>query len=221
MTSQEVVIGQKPALDPHPLSPYVAWAGHRNRDPILDVLKSKLPAQSGNVLEFASGSGMHINYFAPHFPHLSFQPSDVNEQVFDNIESLIRESNASNVKPPVKIDLTDIETWSDLKGQKFDVIFCINIFQVAPLSIADGMMQCAADLLTSQGFLFIYGPFKLNGECTTPSNVDFDETLRSYGVPEWGLKDVTDLTKSAQMHGLDLKETIEMPANNFALIYGT
>ncbi len=58
----------RPPLDPHPLSEYVAWAGHRNRDPILEVLKKKLPADSGEVLELASGSGMHINYFGNYSP---------------------------------------------------------------------------------------------------------------------------------------------------------
>ena len=115
--------------------------------------------------------------------------------------------------------MTQRETWSVLKGQKYDVMFCINLFQVAPVAIAEGMMQCAADLLTDKGFLFVYGPFKVSGQCTTPSNTEFDQTLRSYGVAEWGLKDVDDLTKAAQSHGLDLKEKIPMPANNLGLVY--
>lgn len=218
--SSETLLGEKPQLDPHPLSPYVAWAGNRNRDPILEVLKSKLPDYSGNVLELASGSGMHLNYFAPHFPHLHFQPSDMNEEVFDNIDRLTREAKAQNVSSPASIDLTRLETWSALQEKKFEAIFCINIFQVAPVAIAEGMMQIAANFLTDKGFLFIYGPFKVHGEHTTPSNAEFDQTLRSYGVPEWGLKDVDDLTRAAQNHGLKLKETIQMPANNLGLIYG-
>src|SRR5215510_7238451 len=67
----------RPPIDPYPLSPYVTWAGNRNRDPILKVFIEIFP-KSGNVLELASGSGNHINYFAPHFPQLRFQPSDYN-----------------------------------------------------------------------------------------------------------------------------------------------
>ena len=37
----------KPPLDPHPLSEYVAWAGNRNREPLLGVLKEKLPKDPG------------------------------------------------------------------------------------------------------------------------------------------------------------------------------
>ncbi|WP_026731873.1 DUF938 domain-containing protein [Fischerella sp. PCC 9605] len=211
---------EKPPLDPYPLSPYVAWAGNRNRDPILEVFKEKLPKSEGYVLEFASGSGMHINYFAPHFQHLSFQPSDMNEEVFENIGQLTQQTNLKNVQPPIKLDLTQPQTWSVLIGKKFDAIFCINIFQVAPISVADGMMNCTANHLSDRGSLFIYGPFKVDGAYTTPSNEEFDRTLLSYGVPEWGLKDITDITRTSQKYGLDLKEKVDMPGNNIILIYG-
>lgn len=96
----------------------------------------------------------------------------------------------------------------------------INIFQVAPISVTDGMMNCTANHLSDRGSLFIYGPFKVDGAYTTPSNEEFDRTLLSYGVPEWGLKDITDITRTSQKYGLDLKEKVDMPGNNFILIYG-
>ncbi len=210
---------EKPQLNPHPLSPYVAWAGQRNRDAILEVFKAKLPQTKGSVLEFASGSGMHIHYFAPHFQHLNLRPSDLDDKVFDNIQRLTQETEATNVHPPIQLDLTQPETWTIAGDPIFDAIYCINLFQVAPISIADGMMQCAANLLSDRGSLLIYGPFKIDGKFTTASNEEFDSTLRSYNVPEWGLKDTADLTQAAQKNGLTLKEHIEMPANNFMLIY--
>ncbi len=211
---------EKPPINPHPLSPYVAWAGHRNRAPILDVFKEKFPTTEAQILEIASGSGMHLHYFAPHFPHLTFQPSDLEEEVFENIQQLTQTTQVNNVKPPIQIDLTQPQTWSALDGQKFAAIFLINVFQVAPVEIADGLAQIAANFLTENGVLYIYGPFKVNGTFTTPSNEEFDTGLRSYGVPEWGLKDVADITKAANRYGLTLKEIVDMPAHNFILIYG-
>jgi len=76
---------ERPPIDPYPLSPYVAWAGNRNRDPILSVFKEIFP-KSGNVLELASGAGSHINYFAPHFPKLRFQTSYYDVDVFETIK---------------------------------------------------------------------------------------------------------------------------------------
>ncbi|NJA05028.1 DUF938 domain-containing protein [Methylococcaceae bacterium WWC4] len=211
----------KPPLNPHPLSEYVAWAGNRNREPILGVLKEKLPKDKGRVLEMASGSGMHINFFAPHFDHLHFHPTDKDRDVFDNIKQLTVDHGNDNIADPVHLDLTDPDTWFNpgAKGS-FDAIFCINIFQVAPISIADGMMECASHLLDNQGILLIYGPFRVEGTFTTDSNKVFHETLSSAGVSEWGLKDVADLRAAAERHGMELKEQIDMPANNFSLIFG-
>lgn len=211
----------KPTLDPHPLSEYVAWAGNRNREPLLGVLKEKLPKDPGRVLEMASGSGMHINFFAPHFDHLHFHPSDKDTEVFDNIQKLSKEHGNDNIADPVHLDLTNPETWFNAgTPASFSTIFCINIFQVAPISIADGMMQCAEHLLTDDGFLLIYGPFQVEGTFTTDSNEEFHNTLSSAGVSEWGLKDIADLKAAAEKHGLELKEQIDMPANNFSLIFG-
>ena len=210
-----------PPLDPHPLSEYVAWAGNRNREPILGVLKDKMPKNPERILEMASGSGMHINHFAPHFEHLHFHPSDKDIEVFDNIKKLSVNLKNSNIADPVHLDLTDPETWFNPGPEKsFAAIFCINIFQVAPISIANGMMKCAAYLLKDDGFLLIYGPFQIDGQFSTDSNKTFHETLGSVGVPEWGLKDTADLKAAAANNGLVLKERIDMPSNNFSLIFG-
>jgi hypothetical protein len=81
-------------------------------------------------------------------------------------------------------------------------------------------MECASHLLNEDGILLIYGPFKVEGSFTTDSNAEFHSTLSSYDVPEWGLKDVADLKKAAANHGMVLKEIIDMPANNFSLVFG-
>lgn len=212
---------EAPPLDPHPLSEYVAWAGGRNREPILGVLKDKLPKDPERVLEMASGSGMHINFFAPHFEHLHFHPTDKDIEVFDNIKKLAGEHGNNNIADPVHLDLTAPNTWFNPGTEKsFAAIFCINIFQVAPISIADGMMNCASKLLKDDGFLLIYGPFQHEGKFSTDSNKAFHDTLSSIGVSEWGLKDIADLKKAAHDHGMKLKEVIDMPSNNFSLIFG-
>jgi hypothetical protein len=213
------MVKEKPPLDPHPLSPYVSWAGHRNRDPILEVFKDRFPQRQGDVLEFASGSGMHINYFAPNFPHLRFQPSDLNEHALENIARVTWEKEVHNVDQPILLDLTREETWPNPGERLFDVIYVINIFQVAPISVADGMMKCAAALLHKDGFLFIYGPFMDHGHYLTESNQEFDLMVQSAGVKEWGLKDIADLETEARNHAMKLTEKIVMPANNYGLIF--
>ena len=220
---QTLKLGPQSHLDsivsPHHLSPYVAWAGNRNRDPILHVFKEIFP-QSGNVLELASGAGNHINHFAPHFPKLQFQPSDYNVEVFETIKQKRADHKNVNVDDPIKIDLTAPASWPDPKDRLYDVIFVVNLFQVAPVAIADGIAQVAARVLTKDGFVAIYGPFKVDGKYTTQSNEAFDKEILAPKVPEWGLKDVKDLERSANAHGIALKKILDMPANNFILVFG-
>jgi len=206
-------------IDLYPISSYVTQAAKRNRDPILDVFKQHFPA-SGDALEFASGSGVHINYFAPHFPHIRFQPSDYDIGVFEVIRHMQAEYANANVWDPIRIDLGKPHTWPDAKSHRYDVIFAINVLHVAPLAVADGVMQIAARVLKDTGFLAIYGPFKVDGKHTAPSNEAFDQELRASNALEWGLKDVRDVEKAANKHGIILTQQLALPANNFMLIFG-
>ncbi|WP_296706161.1 DUF938 domain-containing protein [Rhodoblastus sp.] len=208
----------RPDIDPHPLSPYVAWAGNRNKDPILASFKELFPA-SGEALELASGAGLHVNYFAPYFPSLNFQPSDYDVEVFDSIKAKRAAAGNTNIADPIRIDLTDPSTFPDPKAKLYDAIFVINIFQVAPVAIAEGIARLGASVLKPDGFIAIYGPFKVDGGYTTPSNADFDKEILAAKVPEWGLKDVRDLEKAAAPFGIRLDRRLDLPANNFILLF--
>eukprot|EP01027_Heterolobosea_sp_BB2_P010843 GEZU01015853.1.p1 GENE.GEZU01015853.1~~GEZU01015853.1.p1 ORF type:complete len:102 (-),score=10.12 GEZU01015853.1:99-404(-) len=81
-----------------------------------------------------------------------------------------------------------------------------------------GLMQGAGRLLKEGGLLYLYGPFKINGKCTTLSNEEFDANLRMQN-PEWGLRDIADVTRVALQNGLVLVDRVEMPANNFSFIF--
>jgi len=116
----------------------------------------------------------------------------------------------------VKIDLTA----PDPKAKLYDAIFVVNLFQVAPVCIADSIAQVAARVLTQDGFVAIYGPFKVEGKYTTESNEAFDKEILAPKIPEWGLKDVNDLEKVANAHSVALKKILDQPANNFILIFG-
>jgi hypothetical protein len=209
---------QRPPLDPHPLSDWVAWSGRRNRDAILSVLRDRLPKTPGRILELASGSGMHIHYFAPHLQHLTLQPSDKDDETFASIRRLSAETGLTNVQPPITLDLTQPSTWPSGED-KYVGIFCINVIHVAPTSVTAGLAECASRLLAKGGVLMIYGAFKTQGRYSTPSSAELDQAFRSIGDGEWGFKDTVDVTAACAKHGLALEETIDMPDGRLMLRY--
>jgi hypothetical protein len=67
--------------------------------------------------------------------------------------------------------------------------------------------------------LFLYGPFKRDGKHTALGNAVFDTSLRDRDA-EWGVRDIDDLRKLGDGAGLNLIETVDMPANNLILVFG-
>jgi Protein of unknown function (DUF938) len=65
---------------------------------------------------------------------------------------------------------------------------------------------------------FLYGAFMRDGVHSAPSNAAFDATLKANN-PAWGVRDIADLERVGKASGLELRETIEMPANNMSLVF--
>jgi hypothetical protein len=191
------------------LAPAVA----RNRDPILAVLRQHLPA-SGTVLEIASGTGEHAAYFAPQFPQLIWQPSDTNPDALASIEAHRAAANAPNLRAPIELDVTAAR-WPIAQA---DAMVSINMIHIAPWEAAQGLFAGAARLLAAGQVLYLYGPFKQNGEHTAPSNAEFDASLRA-SDPRWGVRDVVDVRALADEHGFDFGARVAMPANNLSLVF--
>jgi SAM-dependent methyltransferase len=190
-------------------SPSVA----RNRDPILTVLRRLLP-ESGTVLEIASGTGEHAVYFAATFPHLQWQPTDYEEQALSSIAAYRAASRLPNLLEPLMLDAAAPE-WP---VKRVDALMAINMLQVSPCRVAQGLMAGAGRVLSPGGILYLYGPFKENGAHTSPGNESFDQNLRLRN-PGWGIRDVGEVDDLARTYGLDLVERVVMPANNLSLVY--
>ncbi|HZO46081.1 MAG TPA: DUF938 domain-containing protein [Xanthobacteraceae bacterium] len=191
------------------LSPAVA----RNRDPILAVLRRVLPNR-GTVLEIASGTGEHAAYFAAQLPRLLWQPSDVDPEALASIEAHRATANAPNLRAPVTLDVT-APAWPVTQA---DAVVSMNMIHISPWTAAQGLMAGAGRLLAAGAPLYLYGPFKENGEHTAPSNAAFDASLRARD-PQWGVRDLGDVRALAAAHGFDFVERVAMPANNLSLVF--
>jgi Protein of unknown function (DUF938) len=187
-------------------------AAERNREPILAVLRTALPAD-GLVLELASGSGEHAVHFAAGLPHLRWQPTDADAEARASIAAWRDEAALANLLPPLALDVT--APWPI---ERADAIVCINMIHIAPWAATEALFAGAARLLPPGAPLVTYGPYKFEGEFTAPSNHDFDQSLRSRD-PRWGVRDVVELDREAARHGLVRRETLALPANNHALVW--
>jgi SAM-dependent methyltransferase len=188
-------------------------AAERNKDPILTVLESVLPA-SGRVLEIASGSGQHVCYFAAALPRLEWQPTEPDAAHREAIEARIRESGLVNIAPPVALDV--IEPQWPVSGS-FDAVLCINMVHISPWAATHALLRGAARHLEARGRLVLYGPYLENGTAAQ-SNLDFDASLKRRN-PEWGLRELEEVVRVGATHGLHRQQTVRMPANNLTLVF--
>jgi hypothetical protein len=188
-------------------------AALRNRGPILEVLRSTLPA-SGLVLEIASGSGEHVTNFAANLPALSFAPSDPSDRARESIGAWIEAAGVANVRTPIALDAESVP-WPI---ESADAVLCINMVHISPWAATEGLFRGAAALLPRGAPLFLYGPYKRAGAHTAPSNAQFDEILRAQDSC-WGVRDLEDVAELAHRMGFSGPEIVEMPANNLSLVF--
>jgi hypothetical protein len=186
----------------------------RNRHPILEVLKPRLPP-TGFVLEIAAGSGEHAVYNATAFPNLNWQPTDKDPDSLASIAAWRDHAGLSNLLSPLQLDASDPASWPIANA---DVIININMIHIAPWKTTEGLMTGAGRVLPSGGLLFLYGPYIERGVETAPSNQSFDLSLKR-GDSAWGIRHLDDVTAVAGGHSLELSERIVMPANNLSLFF--
>lgn len=188
-------------------------AAQRNREPILQVLRSVLP-RDGIVLELASGSGEHVIHFAAALANLTWQPSDPSSEARASIDAWIAAEKPRNILAPLDLDAT-AATWPIARA---DAVIAINMVHISPWAATVGLLRHAASLLPAAGPLFLYGPYRRDSEELAPSNAAFDADLRARN-PAWGLRCLDDVTREAEAVGLLLDRVVTMPANNLSVIF--
>ena len=76
------------------------------------------------MLEVGSGTGQHAVYFAKEMPWLTWQCSDLQENLA-GLDMWIKEAALSNLPPPINLDVST----SSLRPQ-FDVIYTANTLHI-------------------------------------------------------------------------------------------
>jgi SAM-dependent methyltransferase len=194
-------------------------AADRNKQPILDVLRTLLPAH-GAALEIASGTGQHAAWFASALGGWTWQPTDADAESLPAIAAWAEQAGAANVQAPLLLDVMSAQ-WPSQGGpfaEPFDAIYCANMLHISPWATCAALMQGAARHLAPGGLLITYGPYLEDDVPASPGNLAFDLSLRERN-PAWGIRCVKDVKAAAQESGLTLRERHAMPADNLLLVF--
>jgi len=196
------------STQPLPFAP----ASERNRRPILDALSPRMPA-TGRLLEVGAGTGQHAVFLAQAFPGLSWLATDCRSEL-PGLQARLDAEGGTNLLPARPLDVLRDE-WP--RGP-FEAAFTANTAHIMPWSAVQAALAGFGAVLATGAPLFIYGPFRIDGTFTTESNRQFDQELRQR-APHMGLRDLEAVESEASRHQLELQERLDMPANNFMLVF--
>jgi len=183
----------------------------RNRDPILAVLRHHF-AEVRQVLEIGSGTGQHAVYFAMKLPRLTWQCSDVADNLA-GIRQWLDETDLPNTPPPLELDVDG--QWP---AQRFDAAFSANSLHIMGWASVQAFFAGLGGVLGARASLIVYGPFNYEGRYTSESNREFDAWLKARD-PASGIRDFESVDALAQAQGFLLIDDVAMPANNRCLVW--
>lgn len=192
-------------------------------------------------MDTASGTGQHAAYFAPHFPNITFQPSELDRSLFNSIQAYALDCSTKNMCSPLCVDVRLPHTEWGLIGADdntspkryifnnecrsfadainyFDFMININMIHISPMECTNGLFSNAALLLKDNGLLITYGAYAVDGIITPQSNVDFDKHLKSLD-PRYGVRDLRMLQELASSYGIEFQNILDMPANNKVCVW--
>jgi len=187
-------------------------ACERNKVPILHVLRGVL-SDCRYVLEIGSGSGQHAVFFTRHLPCLSWQASEIRENL-EGLRQRLSQEAPANVKTPLFLDVCQ-RPWPVTAA---DAIFTANTLHIMSWDHVQQMFFGIGQVLCPGGLLCIYGPFRYHGAYTSPSNEQFDQWLKRQD-PRSGIRDFEAVDRLAAEQGLSLFKDVPMPAHNQLLIW--
>lgn len=184
----------------------------RNRAPILAVLTEYLPGNR-RVLEIGSGTGQHAVHFATAMPHWQWQCSDRAENLA-GIRLWREDAALPNTPDPIELDVAS-GNWPD---HRYDAVFSANTLHIMSWEQVQDLFRGLPNVLEEDARVVIYGPFNDDGQFSSDSNAQFDQSLRARG-PQMGIRDQSAVDALAQAAGLRLIAAVPMPANNRCLIW--
>ena len=187
-------------------------ACERNKDPILEVLRRRF-ADRTQVLEIGSGTGQHAVYFSQALSYLTWHPTEQLAYLPD-LTQRVRLEGPVNLRTPTLLDVRQV-LWP---VRNVDALFTANTLHIMSWLEVTAFYRGVGSVLSPNGVLCVYGPFRYDGRYTSDSNREFDRMLKDRD-PNSGLRDIREVTALALQYGLRLDEDNDLPANNRLLVF--
>ena len=191
--------------------PY-SQACENNKAFILEVLAEVLAGRR-QVLEIGSGTGQHACHFAAHMPWLTWQPTELRENLPILLPRCAR-YGGDNLLAPRALDVCE-RPWPLPVP---DTVFTANTLHIMALPAVEWLFGALGEYGGEELVVAIYGPFNYGGRYTSPSNARFDQWL-SERNPESAIRHFEAVDRLAAGAGLVLHSDNEMPANNRLLVW--
>ena len=187
-------------------------ACERNKEPILDVLRSRFAGRT-QVLEIGSGTGQHAVHFARTLTELTWHPTEQLAYLADLTERVKLEGPA-NLRMPTLLDVRQA-VWP---LRSVDAMFTANTLHIMSWPEVTALFRGSGSVLAPGGVLCIYGPFRYAGRYTSDSNREFDLMLQDRD-PQSGIRDLQEVTALGEEYGLRLDADHDLPANNRLVVF--
>lgn len=184
-----------------------------NKAPILEVLYKTILPSDRRLLEIGSGTGQHAVYLAPKFPQLEWYPTDLSSNL-SGMNLWFKEARIATIQKPTRLDVSK----DDFPKLKFDVVFTANTLHMMHWKDCKAFMKLLGHRLREGSRAIFYGPFKYQGEFTSPGNAEFDLSLKAKD-PLSGIRAFEDINNNMIKNGFELLEDYDMPAHNRILVY--
>ena len=184
----------------------------QNKQPILEVLK-EIFNNPGNLLEIGSGTGQHAVYFSEHLSQLSWQPTEMEDQIV-GIKLWMQDAQHNRIKEPEVLNVST-ENWL---YDDMDYVFTANTTHIVSWPNVQSMFKGIGKVLKQGGLFAQYGPFNYGDKFTSESNKNFDQWLKDRD-PVSGIRNFEDLVLLAKENNMMLHADYEMPANNRILVW--
>ena len=185
----------------------------RNKDPILNVLRKNFP-KNCKILEIASGTGQHADFFTSQESEWFWQSSDMNQDCLKSIEAYRLGARRKNFLSSLNLSTSD-KSWNI---GKFEGALCCNMIHISDWSSSVGLFEKLKNHLFPKSKLLLYGPFIQEGVETSVSNINFNITLKKTN-PDWGIRRLKDINLLAKKTGFQQTNIFEMPANNIIVVF--